>query len=94
MKEGTSVTLACHAEGNPTPAITWRRGDQLIHTGPSLTLAQVLLVQLVSSGQNGGRTSTLYSEFFLRLVHYGRNLLSNKIKNGYVAVLILPGRTL
>ena len=26
--EGMRVTLSCHAEGNPTPIITWRREDR------------------------------------------------------------------
>jgi hypothetical protein len=46
VKEGTSVTLVCHAEGNPVPSISWHRGDQLIQTGPALTLAQVISAQI------------------------------------------------
>jgi hypothetical protein len=47
VKEGTSVTLACQAEGNPAPALTWRRADQLLHTGPALTLSQVTAARLL-----------------------------------------------
>ena len=30
VREGNNITLACHAHGNPTPTVVWRRADRQI----------------------------------------------------------------
>ena len=41
VKEGGSVTLSCKVTGNPVPTVTWRRNENVLHEGSSLTLYNI-----------------------------------------------------
>ena len=41
VKEGTTVILECEASGNPTPTVSWRRGDTVLEEGEKLVLEKM-----------------------------------------------------
>lgn len=53
VKKGTSVALECHAEGNPTPRITWSRKNNLLPGGEQTAITSVLALDKVDRHHAG-----------------------------------------